>query len=99
MNSLDCGTQAHPTWFACLRLDGLGSATGGDRPHALVPPYQCRRRTGGGHMLGHGFGLLAFFGPTLLQSGAERGEQRETGLLRRKDTIGGAAQSGEAVSS
>jgi len=35
-----------------------------------------------------------------LQSGAERGEQGETGILLYKDRIGGrAAQCGEAVSS
>ena len=39
MNSLDCGTQAHPTWFAYLRLDGLGSATGVDTDPMLLSPH------------------------------------------------------------
>jgi hypothetical protein len=39
MHSLDCGTQVHPTWFAYLRLDGLGSATGVDTDPMLLSPH------------------------------------------------------------
>jgi hypothetical protein len=83
-------------------LDGLGLAIGGDTDPRLFRPHidASGMRMDAEHMLGHGLGLLAFFGHTFLQSGAERGEQGETGILLHKDRIGGrAAQRGEAVSS
>ena len=43
-------------------------------------------------MLGYGLGLLAFFGSTFLRSGTGRGEQKEIGLLRCKDTINHGAR-------
>jgi hypothetical protein len=83
-------------------LDGLGIAIGGDTDPRLFRPHidASGMRMDDEHMLGHGLGLLAFFGHTFLQSGAERGEPGETGSLLHKDRIGGrAAQRGEAVSS
>jgi hypothetical protein len=83
-------------------LDGLGIAIGGDTDPMFFRPHidASGMRMDDEHILGHGLGLLAFVGHMFLQSGAERGEQGETGLLLHKDRIGGrAAQRGEAVSS
>ncbi len=83
-------------------LDGLGIAIGGDTAPMLFRSHIDARgmRMDDEHIVGNGLGLLAFFGHTFLQSGAERGEQGEAGSLLHKDRIGGrAAQRGEAVSS
>ena len=83
-------------------LDGLGIAIGGDTDPMLFRPHSdaSGMRMDDEHSVGHGLGLLAFFGHTFLQSGAERGEEGETGSLLHKDRIGGrAAQRREAVSS
>jgi hypothetical protein len=83
-------------------LDGLGIAIGGDTDPMLFRPHidASGMRMDDEHIVGHGLGLLAFFGHRFLQSGAERGEQGETGLLLHKERIGGrATQRGQTVSS
>jgi hypothetical protein len=54
----------------------LGIALGGDAdPMLLSSPIDVSgMRMADGHVLGRGLVLLAFFGPTWLQSGAEQGE-------------------------
>ena len=83
-------------------LDRLGVSIRGHTYPMLFSPHIDARgmRMDDEHIVGNGLGLLAFFGHTFLQSGAERGEQGEAGSLLHKDRIGGrAAQRGEAVSS
>jgi hypothetical protein len=57
-------------------LDGLGLAIGGDTDPMLFRPHidASGMRMDDEHIVGKGLGLLAFFGHTFLQSGAERGE-------------------------
>jgi hypothetical protein len=57
-------------------LDGLGIASGGDTDPMLFRPHLAARgmRMDDEPIVGKGLGLLAFFGHTFLQSGAERGE-------------------------
>ena len=92
----------HYLFITTKFLDKLSIAIGGNTDPMLFRPYIDARgmRMDDEHIVGHGLGLLAFFGHTFLQSGAERGEYGETGLLLHKDRIGGrAAQRGETVSS
>ena len=77
MNSLDCGTQAHPTWFAYLRLDGLGSATGVDTDPMLLSPHI---NAGGVRMGGICSGMGLVFLPFLVlrsSSLVQGGENKE----------------------
>jgi hypothetical protein len=92
----------HVTGKGAQWLDRRGIAIGGDPPPMLFSPHSDAggMRMEDGPMLGRGFVLLAFVGPTFLQSEEERGEQGETGLLQSKDTMGeGAPQRRDPVAS
>jgi hypothetical protein len=83
-------------------LHRLGIAICGDTDPMLLSTHidTCGIRMDNGHVLGSGLVLLAFFGHTFLQSGAEWGEQGKTGILLSKDTIvEGGRQGSDSVSS
>ena len=80
MNSIDWGAQAHLTWFACLRLDGLGIAIGGEQTPMLFCPHidASGMRMEGGICSGMGLVFLPFlairsFSP--VQSGESKERQ------------------------
>ena len=70
-------------------LDRLGIAIRGHTDPVFLSPHinAGGMRMEDGHVLRCGLVLLALFGHTCRQSGEERGEQEQTGLLRSKDTI------------
>jgi hypothetical protein len=74
-------------------LDRLGSTIGGHTDPVLLSPHITAggMRMDDGHMCGRGLVLLAFFGHTCRQSGAERGEHGKRGGVLRQDIMGGSA--------
>ena len=96
------GQAMHVTGKGAQFLERLGIAVRRHTDPVLFSPHidAGGMRMHEGHRLGHGLVLLAFFGHTFLQSGAERGEEGETErLLSKETTIEGASQRCGAVSS